>query len=1009
VVIRTFRVSALLLVTLALYPATALAQAAIAGIVRDTSGAVLPGVTVEASSPALIEKTRAAVSDASGQYRIIDLRPGTYTVTFTLTGFNTVRREGIELTGSFNATVNVDLRVGSLAETITVTAESPVVDVKSSQSQARISDEVIAAIPSGRQYFSLTQLVPGITTQGLDVGGSAGPAFSEFRSRGGSGDEGMLAVNGFPTGYQGFAVSYYVADLGAAEEVTFDLSGGMGTARTAGPMMNVVPRSGGNMFKGSFFANGANSSMVGSNFTQELQNAGLHAPNTLTKIWDVNANEGGPLKQDRAWFFVSVRDQGNRKTVAGMWANLNAGDPTKWTYAPDLTRQATDTGRWSNAAGHLTYQATAKDRFSVYWDEQKVCRECLGGEGSATSSPEALPTNEGFPQRHVDSTWTAPFSRQWLAEAGVSFNNVQWGGSPKEPQDTSNLIPVTEQGGIIPGMTYRSTNWTRPFGDTWTWRASLQYVSGSHNAKFGYEGNRDWNRTQNFTNYNQLAYRFNNGVPNQLTMTLAWPVAATTVENNYSLHAQDQWTRGQLTLQGGLRFEHITSGFPAQALAPSRFLPQALTFPAQDSPVDLNDLAPRMGVAYDVFGNGKTAIRGSVGRYPAEPAGAGYYGNNFNPILLVQTTTNRAWSDGNGNLVPDCDLLNPGVNRECGAWSNQNFGKQVFNTKYDPAIMTGWNKRIQTWDFNVGVQQQLAPRVGIEISYLRRIFGNFRVVDNLAVGPQDFDPFTVTVPTDSRLPSSGQQLTFVDVNPAKFGQQNYYVTSAENYGKQTRHYNGISLSVNARFANGITARGGLSAGRTTEDNCDLAAKLPELFTVGNGIQFDGAITGNGVGQIAQQFCHLESGFNPVVSGLATYTIPKVSLEVSGTVSSKSLSDARYTTFIPVYAESVQANLVMTNAQARSLLGRNLAGNAATTTLDLVQPGTLYGDRLTDFDVRVAHLQKLGSTRLRIALDVYNVLNASTAISYNQTYGPSFQVPTAILQARFAKISAQFDF
>jgi hypothetical protein len=990
----------------ALHPATVLAQAAIAGIVKDPSGAVLPGVTVEAASPALIEKTRAVVTDGSGQYRIVDLRPGTYTVTFTLTGFNTVRREGIELTGSFNATVNADLRVGSLAETITVTAESPVVDVKSTQSQARISDEVIAAIPSGRQYFSLTQLVPGITTQGLDVGGSSGPSFSEFRSRGGSSDEGLLAVNGFTTGYQGFAVSYYVADLGAAEEVTFDLSGGMGAARTAGPVMNVVPRSGGNTFKGSLFANGASNWMVGNNFTQELQNAGLHAPNTLNKIWDVNGNEGGPLKKDRLWFFFSVRDQGNRKTVAGMWANLNAGDPTKWTYAPDLSRQATDTGRWTNGAGHLTYQATSRDRFSLYWDEQKVCRECLGGEGSATSSPEALPTNEGFPQRHADATWTAPFTRQWLAEAGASFNNVQWGGSPKEPQDTRNLIPVTEQGGIIPGMTYRSTNWTRPFGYTWTWRGSLQYVSGTNNAKFGYEGNRDWNRTQNFTNYNLLAYRFNNGTPNQLTMTLGWPVAATTAETHYSLYGQDQWTRGRLTLQGGIRFEHITSGFPAQSIAPSQFLPQALNFAAQDSPVKLNDLAPRMGVAFDVFGNGKTALRASVGRYAAEPAGASYYGNGFNPISLVQTSTSRSWGDANGNFVPDCNLMNPATNGECGPWSNQNFGKQVFNTQYDPAIMTGWNKRLQTWDVNVSVQQQLVPRVGLEFSYLRRVFGNFRVTDNLALGPQDFDAFTVTVPTDSRLPTSGQQLTYLDVNPAKFGQQNYFVTASDNYGKQTRHYNGVSLSLNARFPSGITARGGFSAGRTVEDDCALLAKLPELLTLGNGATGDGAVSG---GQVAQQFCHVETGLNPIYNGLATYTIPKINLEVSGTLSSKSLSDARQTNFNAVLAESVQANLVMINAQARALLGRNLAGNAATTTLNLVQPGTLYGDRQTDFDLRLARLQKLGTTRLRLAVDLYNVLNASTPVSYIQTYGTSWLVPTGILQARFAKVSAQFDF
>jgi len=1006
---RTFRISALLLGIIALHSTNALAQAAIAGIARDASGAVLPGVTVEASSPALIEKTRAAVTDGSGQYRIVDLRAGTYTVTFTLTGFSSVRREGIELTGSFVATVNADLRVGSLAETITVTGESPVVDVKSSQSQARISDEVIAAIPSGRQYFSLTQLVPGITTQSLDVGGSSGPAFAMFRSRGGSGDEGMLVVNGFPTGYQGFSVSYYVADLGAAEETTFDLTGGLGTARMAGPVMNVVPKSGGNTFKGQLFANGANGSMAASNYTAELQAAGLRAPNALTKIWDVNGNVGGPLKKDRVWFFVSARDQGNRKTVAGMWANLNAGDPTKWSYAPDLSRQATDTGRWQNAAGHLTYQADARDRFSIFWDEQKVCRECLGGEGSATAAPEALPTNEGKPQKHVSATWTAPFTRQWLAEAGGSFNNVQWGGNPKEPQDTRGLIPVTEQGGIIPGMTYRSTNWTRPFGYTWTWRASLQYVSGTSNVKFGYEGNHDWNRTQNFTNYNQLAYRFNNGVPNQLTQTLTWNVAATSTENNSALYVQDQWTHGRLTVQGGVRYEHISSGFPAQSLLPSKFLPNGLSFSAQDSPAHLNDIFPRVGVAYDLFGNGKTALRASFGDYPSEPAGAGYFANTYNPVNVTPTTTTRAWTDRNNDFTPNCDLTNSALNGECGPWANQSFGTRLFNTTYDPAIMSGWNKRIQSWDFNVGIQQQLAARVGLDIGYAHRVFGNFRVVDNLAVAPQDYGTFTITVPTDSRLSTSGQQLTYVDVNPANFGQQNYSVTSSDNYGKQTRHFNGVTASLNARLPYGITARGGVSAGRTVDDKCDIAAKLPELFTPGNGNQFDGAITGAGLGQIAQNFCRVETGLNPIYSGLATYTIPKVDLQLSMTTSSKSLSDARFTTFLPVYIESLQANYVMTNAQVSPLLGRNLAGNAATTTVNLAEPGQLYGPRLTDVDLRLARVQKFGSRRLLIGIDVYNVFNASAAVTFNQTYGPSFLVPTGILQSRFAKLSAQFDF
>jgi hypothetical protein len=1007
---RTVRTSVLILTAIIACPMSAFAQAAIAGVVRDTSGAILPGVTVEAASPALIEKTRAVVTDGSGQYRIVDLRPGTYTVTFTLTGFNSVRREGIELTGSFVATVNADLRVGSLAETITVSGESPIVDVKNTQSEARIDDEVLASIPTGRQYFSLAALVPGVSTMGTDVGGSAGPAFSVFRTRGGSSDEGQLQVNGFPVGWQGYGISYYVADLGAAEEVIFGLAGGMGEARTAGPTMNVVPRSGGNLFHGSFYANGAGGAMEGSNFTQAHRDAGLRAPNQLDKIWDVNANYGGPIRRDRLWFYTSARHQGNRKTVAGLWANKNAGDASKWTYDPDLSKQATDTGTWKNAATRFTYQATPRDRFSLFWDEQSICRLCLGGEGigNPPSAPEAAPTNQGFPQRHAQATWTSPFTNRWLGEAGVALNTVQWGGVPKEPQDTSDLIRVVEQAGSIPGLTYRSTNWTRPYGYTWTWRGSLQYVTGTNSAKVGYEGNDYWNRQMNYTNRQLLAYQFNNGVPNRLTMTLASPIVSAAYTHDYSLYGQDQWTRGRLSVQGGVRFEHITSGFPELTVGPSRFLSQAIVYPAQKSGVHLNDIAPRMGVAYDLFGTGKTAFKATLGRYTAEPSGSNYYANNYSPINRLQTSTNRAWGDSNGNFVADCDLLNPLVNGECGAWSNRNFGRDAFETRYDPEVLSGWNKRLQTWDLSAGVRHEILPRVGVELDYVHRIFGNFRVNDNLAVGPQDFDAFTMTVPTDSRLPTSGQQLTFVDVKPEKFGLVDNFVTFSDKYGKQTRHYNGVALTINTRLTNGFTAQGGFSGGRTVEDNCDLAAQLPEVFTVGNGILGNGAIVAPG-GQVSRQFCHVRNPFNPNFSGLAAYTIPKVSVQVSGTFASKPLTDSRNTNFNAVNAESLDANLVMSNAQVAPLLGRNLAGNAANTTVNLVQPGTFYGDRITTVDLRVARIQKLGTRRLMVGVDIYNVTNSSPIVTYTEAYGPRWLLPTSILQARFAKLSAQIDF
>ncbi len=284
-------------------PAEAWAQASIAGIVRDTSGAVMPGVTVEAASPALIEKVRSAVTDGSGQYRIVALDAGTYVVTFTLAGFSTVRREGVELTGAFIATVNADLRVGTVQETITVTGETPLVDVQSSKVQQTLRQDVINALPSGRTYFGLAALVPGITTSVQDVGGIAGPSTVTFSNHGGPLTEGRLQVDGMSIGSAvgGSGVSFYVADVGHAQEIVFSTSGGLGEAEVGGPVMSLIPSTGANTIKGSFFANGANSATQGSNYTQALKDAGLRAPQQLIKLWDVNGSFGGPLVKDRLW------------------------------------------------------------------------------------------------------------------------------------------------------------------------------------------------------------------------------------------------------------------------------------------------------------------------------------------------------------------------------------------------------------------------------------------------------------------------------------------------------------------------------------------------------------------------------------------------------------------------------------------------------------------------------------------------------------------------------------
>jgi hypothetical protein len=996
---RTFVRVVFSLILAALVPAIADAQqASITGVVRDTSGAVLPGVIVEASSPALIERVRSVVSDSTGQYRIVDLRPGVYTVTFTLTGFSTVRREGIELTGSFTATVNADLRLGSLEETITVTGESPVVDVQSSKRQQVLPDELIQAIPTARVYHSLMGLIPGINLSGTsDVGGIGGPAVITFSVHGGRFSEGRLQLDGTSTGAAvgGSGTSYYVVDVGNAQEVTFSTSGGMGESETGGPLMNVVPRQGGNVRNGTIFANGASGAMQSSNFTQELQDAGLAAPGELQKIWDINGTFGGPLIRDRLWYVVTGRYQGNRKYVEGMYYNKNAGNPASWSYDPDLDRRATGDGTWKALGLRLTWQATPKHKFGVFWDETSVCVNCIGS-GSSTISPEAAGTTMGFPHRVQQGSWTSPMTNRVLLEAGFG-TYLSWYGGKERPGNNRDLIRVTEQAGIIPGLQYRSQDWSRPYSKTLTWRASVSYVTGAHSMKFGAIGNYYRNKTDSYTNNHRLAYRFNNGVPNQLTMSgLHFITDSHTQPTGF--YAQEQWTAGRLTLQGGIRFDHVTSGFPDQQLGPELFIPTPIFFPAQGG-IEYNDISPRFGAAYDLRGDGKTAVKFTMGRYLEASSVAGIY-SALNPITRLSTSTTRSWTDGNRNYVADCDLLNPAQQDFrasggdlCGPWGTANFGQNVFTSSYDPELTQGWGVRPYNWDFGVSVTREVLPRVSLEVGYFRRIYGNFTVVDNRAVSAADYTPFSVFVPDDPRLPEGGGGVIggYYDVVPNKFGQQDNLTTLARNYGKQTEHWNGLDVNVNARTSNGIMIQGGVSTGRTSTNNCEVIAQVPEALFGATSF-----LVGNANSWLSSEWCDIQQPFLTQVRGAGAYTIPRIDVQVSATLQSKP-------------GTQLAANYNVPSAVAAITLGRPLSGNAANTTVNISQPGKLYGDRINQLDIRLAKILRFGRTRTQVGLDVYNVTNSSAIQTYNQTYGARYLTPTLVLPARFAKVSAQFDF
>ena len=1009
------------LIALVLLPSSVYAQAAIAGVVRDASGGVLPGVTVEASSPALIEKVRTAVSDGTGQYRIEDLRPGLYTVRFTLSGFSTVSREGVELTGSATANISIDLRVGAVEETITVTGETPVVDVQGARRQTVLTNEVINAIPSAGSYNSLLVLVPGVFGGQQDV--ASGPcnsctfsAHGTLLSGGRANTEARLMVDGISIAVPQAGGTNYLTDPRNSQEVNFTTSGSLGEVESGGPVMNIVPKSGGNTLSASSFFSWANGDLQGSNLTQEQKDVFRLTPSPLIKSYDLSGSVGFPIKRDRLWFFGTARAQGNSAYITNMYYNVNAGNNNEWLYVPDRSRQAFNDKTWQNASGRITAQVTPRNKVNIFWDEQQVCKSCENGGNyaNATTSPEANGYGDLHPMRFQQATWTSPFNNKLLLEGGFGYFFSRWGGRAKEDPNTEAMVRVIEQcaagcaaNGGIPNLMYRSQT-TDLFSDgrnkniTTTWRATAAYVTGSHSVKFGYTANQLGDIRSANRGSNDLRYRVNNGVANQFT-TYIHNQQNDLWMRNHAIYLQDQWTISRLTVSAAVRYDHASSWAPEQRLE-SRFFAAPLSWDRTPVVNSYNDITPRFSVAYDVFGSGKTAIKGTLGKYLESTVTASNYSLG-NPTSRIATNSARTWTDGNRNWVPDCDYRNPEIQDNlaaggdfCGVAGNRNFGTSNYNNTIDPDILKGWGVRPSDWSWGVSVQQEVLQRVSVEVGFVHREFFGFTVTDNLAIGPENYDRFTLTAPADSRLPGGGGYAVgpIFDLNtPSLAGVTRNYITYSDRYGDQYQKFNGVDINISARPRNGLTAQGGVSFGKSVGDNCEIRDKVPEISLVGG---------------IWNPFCHVETTLMPQYKALSSYIIPKADVQVSATFTSKpGINLSGFGT--PQQGGAFQANYVVPGATAAAILGRPLAGNAPNITVNIIEPYAQLGERINELDLRFQKIVRFGKTRANVGVDIFNVLNSSAALSYNQAFIPNgaWLGPTSILSARFAKISAQFDF
>ena len=1089
------------LLLLAVLPVAAFAQASITGIVKDTSGAVLPGVTVEAASPVLIEKTRATVTDGSGAYQIINLLPGTYTVTFTLPGFNTFVRDQIELSGSFVATVNADMRVGALAETITVTGQTPLVDVRSSAVQKVVTKEVVDSIPTGRLGINLAALQPGIilgagggvgqsNTNALtsqDVGGTAGDTFTDLAIHGGKPAEQRQTIGGLSAATTirfGESLSSSPS-FTAMQEMSVNTSGADASLAGGGVQINYVPRDGGNTFKGLLFYSFANGAMQGSNFStiqddpvESLEARGLRVqPGALKTVYDFNPGYGGPILRDKLWWFGTARWTKAENYVPNNYPNRNfvVGqtpatllNTTTMTYNPDTGQELGTTlgggGYFWEQTLRLTWQINQKNKLGIYYNNKK--REYTNSV--TTTADEALATTYFFPFSDNLVQWSMPATNRMLFEAGFWRHQETWGNRRADSDLVDPLaVGVTDNNPqtLVPGYVQFIQNYHGRVGATDTashnpnYRGNfaMSYVTGAHSFKTGIDmnGATRWADTSSVVPYSYVVSTLaNNGVgvgipvPQSISLrsdgctdpllrqvnggivggnTSIQPYCPTPAKNKVSseggIFVQDKWTIDRVTISAGLRFDWFNSENPQYHLGPSILTPSRnYDVPAFDT-TRYKDWTPKVATSWDVFGDGKTAVKVNYAKYVLGQALV-VGGLASQPGYNVQLTSSRTWVDNDRDFIPDCDLTNPaaqgptltGNQRQvdtCNApvGANLNFYSNTLipNLAVQDDARYGWGKRPYSWEFSLSGQQDLGRGIAVYGGTFWRWFGNFLITDNTTGTVADYTPYSVSTSLIPPAPSfsGGQQLpgdiysgTFYNINPGVQVNNLQGLSKTMFPGSNVYdHWFGYDVGLNARLPQGIIFQGGLSTGHQTTDYCDVQ----DPAKAGNNALVE-MLASPPVGQFpsALASCHMAQNWLTQVKFLGSYTIPKVDVQVGA--SFQSIPGVEYS------AQYAAPNSDLARPASQGGLGRLPSGGVATgtTTVNLLPPGANYGPRLNQIDARFAKVLRLGRTRGVLGLDLYNLLNVDTITNASPLYA-TWLAPQNVVAPRLAKVSITYDF
>ncbi len=974
--IRTLLAAAVLLLT----PVVASAQSTISGVVTDTSGGVIPGVTVEAASPALIEKVRSVSTDGQGRYAIVDLRPGVYSVTFSLQGFSTVIREKVEVAANVTVPVSADMQPGALQETITVTGATPMVDVQQAASRQVLSREQLDLLPTARSFLSTGVVVSTAKITRPDMGGVQVGQASYLSARGRSANDNAVEVDGIDvrisngisqSGYNNFAM---------VQDVTYQTSAMGPDAAGGGVRINMIPRDGGNRFSGDLFVGTSSSRLQSDNLTPELRAAGLRSADSLRYLAEVTPSLGGPILKDKLWFYASPKFSKVKVHPAGA-RFFSTGEPGYTTN--DL----------HNLSGRVTWQASERNKITAFVDRwfrsQDHTTAFTAGDGFAPGVDWETATST-YPARFAFLSyvkWTSPVTNRLLFEAGLSdVNFPTFFGTPLpgivKPVGTPEWFAGALRRDIVLNTFVGQSNFSGQDTTQTSYNAttSLSYVTGSHTAKAGFSyryGNADTNAPGANAH---LTQQYRNGVPDSV-LVYATPHNVDTSIDEFAVYGMDSWVLKRLTLNLGLRIDRFSGRVNPTSLPAGRFV-AARNYPELHPVNSFTNLSPRLSAVYDLFGNAKTALKFSASKYNT-PLSVFY----FNPFAFNSVVPDtRIWLDRDlspGTATPSGIGLptngdNIAQDNEIGPRQNNRFGLAP-EQRADPDL-----RREYSWDYTATVQHEIIPNLSVMGGwYFARTYDTQRTLNTLR-GISDYTPFQATNPYDPT-----ETLTIYRLNQNRVGVVDNLITNSD---INHRDYSAFEASVNSRVTRGGTLNFGWAAERVRRVTCDTPNPNELRFCDHTGALYQELGRVESIPyrhefklSLAQQ---LPYGFN-VAASLISFAGNNLIIGQGGAGNQVGQTGS--------IAWAVPAGLFP-------------GGRTEAVTLPLESPGVVYLDRWNQFDLSVRRNFNVGRYELRPALELYNLTNNAVVLSRSNTFGTALNLaPLSVLQGRFAKVSLLVKF